>query len=57
MAAEGLSGRMVSNKEAHMNQRHGTEFLHVDKMAPIDIHQNLLNVYGDQAVDVSTVRW
>ena len=26
------------------------------KMAPIDIHQHSLNVYGDQTVDVSTVR-
>ena len=26
------------------------------KMAPIDIHQHLLNIYGDQKVDESTVR-
>ena len=26
------------------------------KMAPTDIHQHLLNVYGDQTVNVSTVR-
>lgn len=25
-------------------------------MAPVDIHQHLLDVYGDQRVDVSTVR-
>jgi len=25
-------------------------------MAPIDIHQCLLNIYADQTVDVSTVR-
>jgi hypothetical protein len=30
--------------------------LHVEKMAPNDIHWCLLNVYGDQTVDVSTVR-
>jgi len=28
----------------------------VDKKAAIDIHQHLLNAYGDQTVDVSTVR-
>ena len=27
------------------------------KMAPIDIHRHLLNVYGYQTVDVSSVRW
>ena len=26
------------------------------KTAPTDTHQHLLNVYGDQTVDVSTVR-
>ena len=26
-------------------------------MVPTDIYQHFLNVYGDQAVDVSTVRW
>ena len=28
-----------------------------EKMASIDIRQHLLNVDGDQSVDVSTVRW
>jgi len=27
-----------------------------EKIAPNDIHRRLLNVYGDQTVDVSTVR-
>ena len=26
------------------------------KMAPIDLHSHLLKAYGDQTVDVSTVR-
>ena len=26
-------------------------------MVPIDIHQYLLNVYGDQTVDVGTMMW
>ena len=33
--------------------RCATEFLHAEKMAPINIHQHLLNIYG---VNVSTVR-
>ena len=37
-----------------MKQRCVTEFLHAEKMATIDPHQ-MLNVYGDQTVDVSTV--
>ena len=39
-----------------MKQRYVIEFLHAEKMAPNDIHQRLLNIYGDQTVDVSTVR-
>ena len=39
-----------------MKQRCVTEFLHVEKTAPNDIHRHLLNVYEDQTVDVSTVR-
>jgi len=34
----------------------GIQFLRVEKMAPTGIHQCLLDVYGDQTVDVSTVR-
>jgi len=29
----------------------------VQKIAPLDIHQCLLDVNGDKTVDVSTVRW
>ena len=57
MAAEGQSDKMASDMEVHMKQRGAPEFLHAEKMAPIDIHQYLLNVHGDQTVDVSTVRW
>lgn len=28
-----------------------------EKNALTDIHQSLLNIYGDQTVDVGTVRW
>ena len=40
-----------------MKQRCVSEFPHVEKMAHIDSHQHLLNVSGNQTVDVSTVRW
>ena len=39
--------------EVWMKQTNGTEFLHVENMAPTAIHQHLLNVSG---VGVSTVR-
>ena len=49
---------MASNMEGRMKQRYVTELLPVKKIAPTDSHQHLLNVYGDQSVDVSTaVRW
>ena len=47
---------MASDREAWMKQRCVTEFLHAEKMAPTDIHWCLLNVDGNQKVDVSTVR-
>lgn len=33
-----------------------TEFLHVQKTASAEIHQYLLNFYGNQRMDVSTVK-
>jgi len=56
MVAEGQSDRMVSDMEVKMKQRCGTEFLHAEKMVRTGIHWCLLNIYGDQIVDVSTVR-
>jgi len=47
---------MASDMEVHMKQRCVMEFLHVEKNAPNDIPRRLLNVYGDQTVDISTVR-
>jgi len=55
MAAEGQSDKMTSDMEEHMKQRCVTEFLHVEKMAPTDIHWHLLNIDGNQTVDVNTV--
>ena len=57
MAAEGHSDKMVSDMEVHVKQRCVTEFLHAEKMAPTDIHWCLLNIYGDQTVHVSTLRY
>jgi len=57
MAAEGQSDKMVSDMKVLMKQRGGSEFLHVEMMTPTDIHQFLLNVYGEQTVDKNTVRW
>ena len=48
---------MAYDMEVCMEQRCVIEFLQAEKMAPIDIHQHLLNIYGDQTMDVSTVRW
>jgi len=45
-----------SDTEVYMKQRCGMEFLRVEKTAPMDIHQHLPNVSGDQRVDMSTVR-
>ena len=47
IAAKGPSDKMASDMEVCMKQ---------SSMAPIDILWHLLNIYGDQMVDVSTVR-
>lgn len=57
MAAEGQYDKMVSDMQVRKKQRHRTEFLHTEKIAPTDIHLCLLNVSGDETVNVSTVRW
>ena len=54
MAAEGQPDKMVSDVEVRMKQRRVTEFLHVEKMVPTDIHWYLQNIYEDQIVDVSS---
>ena len=45
-----------SREAVCMKQRCSTESLHAEKIAPIDIYHRLLNVYGDQTMDVNTVR-
>ena len=47
---------MAYDMEVRMKQRCLTEFLHALKIVPNDVQWSLLNVYGDQTVDVSTVR-
>ena len=56
MAAEGYSDTTASDMEVCMKQRCVTEFPHVEKITLTDIHWHLLNVSGDQTVDVSIVR-
>ena len=57
IAAQGQSDTVVSDMEVCVKQRYGTEFLHAEIIAHTDIHWYLLNIYGDQSVDVSAVRW
>ena len=52
-----VDGKTASEMEVHMNQRCVIEFLLQEKVAPIDTDRCLLNIYRDQRVDVSTVRW
>ncbi|XP_027213410.2 uncharacterized protein [Penaeus vannamei] len=42
--------------DVRQKQRYVTEFLHAEEVRPADIHRRLVNVYGAEAVDVSTVR-
>ena len=51
-----MAAERQSDMEACMRQRCVIEFLHVEKNSPADIHQCMLSVYGDQTVDVSTMR-
>lgn len=55
-AAVEQSDTIASDMEVYMKRRCVIEFLHMVKMAPIDIGQYLLNVDGNQTVDVSSVR-
>ena len=56
MAAEGQSGEVVSDMKVFMKKSFVIAFLRAEKFTPTDIHQCLLNIYGDQTVDVSTAR-
>lgn len=41
----------------HTNQRSLTDFIHAVKTVHTDIYQRFLNIYGQQIVDVRTIRW
>ena len=56
MASEGQYDKMTSDMKVHMKQRCTVEFLHAEKIALTDIHQCLLNIYGDQTMNANTVR-
>ncbi|PNF31454.1 hypothetical protein B7P43_G03413 [Cryptotermes secundus] len=47
---------MASDIEVRMKEKCVIEFLTAEQIVPIDIHRHLLKVYGDNTVDVSTVR-
>jgi len=47
---------MEEFSEVRFKQRAVIEFLKAEKFPPIEIHGRMQAVYGDQCVDVSTVR-
>jgi len=42
--------------DVRFKQRAVIEFLTAEKVPPIEIHRRIQDVYGDQCVDVTTVR-
>lgn len=56
MTAKVQSDEIKPDMEVHKKERCGTEFLHEEKTAPIDIHWRLQKIYEDQTVYMSTVR-
>lgn len=55
MAAERRFDKMAYDMGVSMKQRYVTEYLHEKKkIAPIDIHQHLVNIYRDWTVDMSS---
>jgi len=47
---------MEEFSDVRFKQRTVIEFLTAEKVPPIEIHRRMQAVYGDQYVDVSTVR-
>ena len=47
---------MEEFSDVQFKQRAVIEFLTAEKVPPIEIHRRMQAVYGDQCVDVSTVR-
>ena len=48
--------KMEEFSDVRFKQRAVIEFLTTEKVHPIEIHRRMQAVYGDQYVDVSTVR-
>ena len=42
--------------DVRQKQKYGIEFLNAEEVQPIEIHKRLVNVHGNETVDVSTVR-
>ena len=51
-----IPDKTAADMEVLMKQRCVIEFHHEKKIASTDLHQCLLNIYGDHTVDMSTVR-
>ena len=47
---------MEEVSDVHFKQRAVIDLLTAEKVPPIEIHRRMQAVYGDQCVDVSTVR-
>ena len=47
---------MEEISDVRLKQRAVIQFLTAEKVAPIEIHRRMQAVYGDQCVDVSTLR-
>jgi hypothetical protein len=47
---------MEEFSDVRFKQRDVIEFLTEENVAPIEIHRRMQVIYGDQCVDVSTVR-
>jgi len=47
---------MEEISDVQFKQRAVIEFLTAEKVPPIEIHRRMQAMYGDQCVDVSTVR-
>jgi hypothetical protein len=55
-AAEKHFYKMASDLDVHTKQRCVLNSSMRERISPVDIHGRLLNIYGDQTVDVRTVR-
>ena len=56
IVTERQSNNLASNMEVHMKQRCADEYFHMKKkIASIGILWFLMNIHGDQTMDVSTV--